>query len=123
MSYRYGSAARKFFKLRWNIHGLVQDHHVIPKQFRKHQTIKKFNFDTNSSKNLVMMPTDIGMITFKNIRKDRLVHGNSGHQPYNHFVRQLLDKVEEQEEFENVLLHLKRNCRFNTDNVPWEHKK
>jgi hypothetical protein len=118
--YRYGSAARKLFKARWNLRGLVEDHHVIPKQFNKHQAIKKFQFDTNSGKNLVMMPTPKGMAAFKNIREDRLVHGCGGHQPYNHFVRQLLDKVDSKNELDETLDFLKRNCRFNTDGIPWE---
>jgi hypothetical protein len=67
-----------------------------------------------------MMPNPKGMVSFKNIREDRLVHGCGGHQPYNNFVRQLLDKVNSSDELDTTLDFLKRNCRFNMDGIPWE---
>jgi len=115
MSHRYGSTLRKLFKSRWNLRGLVQDHHVIPKQHRHHPLVK--GFDINSSSNLIMMPTKLGMNTFVNIRKNRLVHGNSGHQEYNRFVKQLLDS---NDELHSIIVYLKYNCRFNVNNIPWE---
>jgi hypothetical protein len=39
-----------------NIRGLVEDHHVIPRQFKKHPTIEKFKYDINASNNLILMP-------------------------------------------------------------------
>ena len=111
---RYGSLVRKLFKSRWNLQGLVQDHHVIPKQHKNHPLVK--NFDINSSNNLIMMPTRLGMNTFVNIRRDRLVHGNSGHQEYNKFVKQLLDT---NSDLHSIITYLKYNCRFG-NLIPWE---
>jgi len=114
---RYGSLVRRLFKARWNLHGLVQDHHVIPKQHRNHPLVK--GFDIHSSENIIMMPTRLGMITFSNIRRDRLVHGNSGHQEYNKFVKQLLDSSSA--DIHSILVYLKYNCRFG-NLIPWEKK-
>lgn len=115
---RYGSVARKLFKSRWNLRGLVQDHHVIPKQHRNHPLVKE-HLDINSSDNIIMMPTRLGMNTFVNIRKNRLVHGNSGHQEYNKFVKQLLDTAISNDELHSVMVYLKYNCRFD-NTIPWE---
>lgn len=115
---RYRSLSRKLFKIRWGLFNKVQDHHVIPKHLKYHPVLLKLQFDINSSKNLIMMPTDIGMKTFQNIRKDRLVH-KSGHVKYNRFVKNLLDGIKSEEEFNTIHEFLKHNCRFNTDNIPW----
>ena len=115
---RYGSLPRRLFKIRWNIHkGLVQDHHVIPIQFKNHPLIKKYNFDLNASHNIVMMPTYYGM-DMMNIRRDRLIHYGD-HKKYNTFVKTFLDVMKTEEslfEFQNFL---RRNCRDNVDNIPW----
>ena len=50
--------------------GLVQDHHVIPKQFKAHPIIRKTGYDVNESSNIVMMPTPIGK-RFMKVRSDR----------------------------------------------------
>ena len=65
------------------------------------------------------MPTRLGMNTFKNIRKNRLIHGESGHQLYNHFVKQLLDNATSNDEFHSIIVYLKYNCRFG-NLIPWE---
>ena len=51
---RYGSVARKVFKTRWGLYnkGLVEDHHVIPREFREHPTIKGFRYDMNAGDNV-----------------------------------------------------------------------
>lgn len=118
MSYRYRSAYRLLFKIKWDLIGKVEDHHVIPKEFKNHPVIKVINFDINSSKNLVMMPTKRGMETFWNIRQDRLVH-HSGHKKYNEYVELLLNQIENEKDFNMIHDFLKRNCRFNRDNIPW----
>ena len=59
---RYGSVARKVFKTRWGLYnkGLVEDHHVIPREFREHPTIKGFRYDMNAGDNVVLLPTRLG---------------------------------------------------------------
>lgn len=123
---RYGSVARRLFKLRWRLSGrLVQDHHVIPTQWVNHAVVKRTDYDLNSSCNLVMMPTPLGKQTL-NVRSDRLVH-YKGHPKYNNYVKFFLDSminIECDVELKGELIHfrdfLKRNCRDNRDIIPWE---
>ena len=48
-SMRYGSLLRRTFKLRWNVRN-VEDHHVIPKEFKSHPIIEKINYDIHASR-------------------------------------------------------------------------
>ena len=122
---RYGSLARRFFKIRWGLNGgLVQDHHVIPKQWRNHAVIKRAEYDLHSSCNLVMMPTPRAM-SVMNLRRDRLVH-YKGHPNYNKYVKFYLDSmnfiecdVKLKDELLDFRDFLKRNCRDNRDFIPW----
>ena len=115
---RYGSAMRRLFKIRWNLHkGVVQDHHVIPINFRYHPVVVSHNLDLNASPNIVMMPTYYGMEKM-NLRSDRLVHyGN--HERYNDFVKFNLDFIKSNDELLYFQSFLRRNCRDNIDNIPW----
>ena len=123
---RYGSVARRAFKLRWGLSGrLVQDHHVIPRQWRNHAVVKRAEYDLHSSCNVVMMPTPFAM-SVMNLRKDRLVH-YKGHPRYNNYVKFFLDSMngiecdtELKSELVNFRDFLKRNCRDNRDLIPWE---
>ena len=80
---------------------LVQDHHIIPKQWKKHKLIKNINFDINSSNNLIIMPTQKTFLYFNldpNIRTHYI-----GHPKYNIYVKETLPK--------------KNNERFITDSI------
>jgi hypothetical protein len=122
---RYGTVARRNFKIRWNLRGgLVEDHHVIPREWKAHLVVKKIKYDVNSSCNLVMMPTYFGMEKL-NVRRDRLVH-YGGHKAYNEFVKQILDNMMHIDEHEELMKefkdkhgYLKKNCRDNVDGIPW----
>lgn len=123
--YRYASVARRNFKIRWGLRGnLVQDHHAIPVQWREHPVVRAVNYDFNGSDNIVMMPTPKGKETL-NVRLDRLVH-YGGHWKYNLYVGTWLDHIQKiqdpqemMEEFYNFRDFLKRNCRDNSDHIPW----
>ena len=102
----------------------MEDHHVIPREWRTHPVIKKIQYDVNSSCNLVMMPTHYGMEKL-NVRSSRLVH-YGGHKAYNEFVKQILDTMthieyheELMKEFKDKHGYLKKNCRYNVDGIPW----
>ena len=84
---RYGSVARKTFKIRWGLHnkGLVEDHHIIP----KHPTVQKFEYDIHASSNLVVLPTRHGKCVL-HLREERLVHTGK-HQAYNAYVEYFVD--------------------------------
>ena len=113
---RYGSLLRKNFKLRFNIRN-VEDHHVIPVQFRHHPLIDRVKYDLQAGDNIIMMPREIG-----NLRENRLTH-NGPHKKYNMFVGAILDSlmyVENPEpEFKEFVTFLKIGCRFRPQDIPW----
>ena len=43
--YHYGSLYRREIKKRFRIRGLVEDHHVIPNEFRKHPVVIKYKYN------------------------------------------------------------------------------
>jgi hypothetical protein len=118
MSYRYQSVTRLLFKSRWQLTGLVEDHHVIPRHLQHHKILRELAFDINSSKNLVMMPTKLGMEICKGLRPDRLIH-EGGHRAYNEYVKKNLNQIQSYKEFYKFHNFLKRNCRDNIDKIPW----
>lgn len=124
-SWNYNSQQRKAFRRR---HGVVpqyvQDHHVIPKQWRRHPSVLRFGLDINCSNNLIMMPTQYGKYRFQ-IRPERYTH-DGGHHKYNIYVREILDSLEGvqcekcfREEFNYFLYFLKDTLRWGNDIIPW----
>ena len=113
---RYGSLLRRNFKLRFNIRN-VEDHHVIPVQFRHHPLFDKFKYDIQASDNIIMMPREIG-----NLRENRLTH-NGPHPKYNMFVGTILDSMvhmkNPEPEFKQFVDFLKNGCRFRPQDIPW----
>ena len=115
-SMRYGSLLRRTFKLRWNVRN-VEDHHVIPKEFKSHPIIEKVKYDIHASDNIIMLPREIG-----NLRENRVTHRGS-HPKYNKFVGIVLDSmvhIENPEpEFKQFVDFLKIGCRFRPQDIPW----
>lgn len=116
---RYGSVARKTFKVRWGLYkqGIVQDHHVIPRQYDTHPTIKRFGYDMNASSNLVMLPTDRGKEVLR-LREGRLIHDGK-HAKYNRYVKGILDVISTKEELRDFTDFLKVACRYRPQDIPW----
>ena len=124
-NWKYNSQQRKSFRRR---HGVVpyfvQDHHVIPKQWRKHPSVLRFGLDINESRNLMLMPTSYGKYRFR-MRPERYTH-DGGHHKYNVYVREMLDSLEGVQcekcfrlEFQYFLEFLKSTLRWGTDIIPW----
>jgi len=113
---RYGSLLRKNFKLRFNIRN-VEDHHVIPVQFRHHPIFDRVKYDLQASDNIIMLPREIG-----NLRENRVTH-NGPHHKYNMFVGTVLDSMVYMEnpeaEFKQFVNFLKIGCRFRPQDIPW----
>tara|TARA_B100000427_G_C15500006_1_gene591560 strand:- start:877 stop:1512 length:636 start_codon:yes stop_codon:yes gene_type:complete len=113
---RYGSLLRKNFKLRWNVRN-IEDHHVIPVQFRHHPIFEKVNYDLQDSSNIIMLPREIG-----NLRENRVTH-NGPHVKYNRFVGTVLDSMaymkNPEPEFKEFVNFLKIGCRFRPQDIPW----
>lgn len=114
---RYGSAARTSFKIRWNLGGLVQDHHVIPIQFKTHPVVQKYGYDIQASSNVLMMPTPYGKHIL-NVREDRLVHSGP-HRKYNSYVEFMLNSIQTKDELFLFVSFLKESCRFKSNQIPW----
>ena len=113
---RYGSLLRKNFKLRFNVRN-VEDHHVIPVQFRHHPIFDSVKYDLQASDNIIMLPREIG-----NLRENRVIH-NGPHHKYNMFVGTILDSMVYMEnpeaEFKQFVNFLKIGCRFRPQDIPW----
>ena len=80
----YGSQERKRFKDLEGLRFLVQDHHCIPYQYRNHKLLIQTNFNVNCSRNILMMPTRLG-IKELNLHPNTLIH-DGGHPAYNKFI-------------------------------------
>lgn len=81
--YHYGSYNRAILKQKHGIRGLVQDHHIIPRQFSR-----RVNIDIDEYRNLIMLPTSYGKLL---LNTSRPIHEN-GHPKYNKYIAKLLDK-------------------------------
>ena len=116
---RYGSVARKVFKTRWGLYnkGLVEDHHVIPREFREHPTIKGFRYDMNAGDNVVLLPTRLGKHIL-HVREERLVHTGS-HPAYNAYVGRMLDVIQSEGDLLEFVDFLKYSCRYSPHQIPW----
>ena len=116
---RYGSLARKMFKVRWGLHGngLVEDHHIIPKQFKKHPIVIKAKYYINASKNLIMLPTRLGKFVLR-VRDDRLIHSGK-HTSYNKYVERMLNSMKSTDDFTKFTDFLRTACRHRPQDIPW----
>jgi len=94
---------------RFGLQGLVEIHHVIPKQFSRHNTVIREQYDTEASYNFLFCPTKKGKF-FLNIRPDRLLHSN-GHIEYNRYVHDKLETCFTPFDFISLLILLHMICR------------
>jgi hypothetical protein len=89
--FRYGSRKRQQIKYEFGYNKLVEDHHIIPKEFRDHLFIRDIRFDIGCSKNIRIMPNEYGCDKL-NLPENTLVHHN-GHIHYNDYVKSQLDDL------------------------------
>ena len=75
-------------KCRYNLHELVQVHHIIPLEWKAHPNL--FNYDVYSGNNLIFLPTRKGKEVINTVRR---IH-DGGHRKYNMFVKEQLDLVD-----------------------------
>lgn len=124
--YRYASKRRKQIKKNIYDNNAVEDHHVIPKQFKYHPLIQEIDYDVSCSKNLLIMPTYYGYwLLKKNIHPDIIIH-NKGHCEYNIFVGSVLNDIHINEDtidgkkynFWLFLQELKYKI-VNNEDIPW----
>lgn len=110
----------KNIKNRYNLREKVEIHHIIPREFKNHPTIKYSNYNIENGYNLVFLPTYKGA-SLLNLHADRPIHAN-GHPNYNSYVRFTLDlmfinnKTQENNLCE-LNIFLRENMRHL--NIPW----
>ena len=122
----YGSMYRRYFKHQLGYTGLVQDHHCIPKQHRNHILLQTIDYDINKHDNIIIMPNNKGK-DLLNVKPEYLVH-DGGHLKYNIYVKEQLDYIYnnyddiESYRYQFWLLqkHLRKNMKYNEDNIPWK---
>ena len=123
---KYRSALRRKTIKKSSLHGLVENHHIIPQQWRNHEVIKRLNYDLNRSYNLCILPNKLYS---KNCNKNdnfTLIH-EKGHMQYNAYVKEQLDVINEyinDDEFKYKFwlfyIFLKSSLdNNNIDNIPW----
>ena len=85
----YNTKLRRNFKNTFFKEGLVENHHIIPKQFKKHELIKKINFDIGRSQNIIFLPN----ISAQSILNDETQIYHQSHIKYNKYIKQQLDDI------------------------------
>ena len=108
--YHYGSICRREIKNRYGIRGLVEDHHIIPKEFKNHPVILKFKYNMSNPTNILMLPNEKGL---------RILH-TGGHIKYNKYVKTKLDEIENYGELEELVKYLKYITLCDSNNIPWK---
>ena len=80
----------EIFVKKYLLSGLIQDHHIIPREFRN-----IINYDNSrlinsidSSNNLIMLPTNNG---YSFLNTNRSIHEN-GHKYYNQYIYTLIQQ-------------------------------
>lgn len=88
LTFIYSSVYRRNIKKTFLLCGLVQDHHIIPREFKNILNYNKSNLINciDSSKNLIILPTRYGKLF---INTNRSIHEN-GHKHYNRYIYSLI---------------------------------
>ena len=119
-TYRYGSSQRKYIKAKYGLYGKVEDHHLIPKQFKYHPVIIESGFQIHCSHNLKMMPSNK-----YNVPDHILIHHT--HPAYNQYVKQYLDGLmrydTDAQQYRLLSFTKGLDIRLNYKNmIPWTNK-
>ena len=104
--YIYSSYYRRNIKRKFLICGLVQDHHIIPREFRNvinYNSSKLIN-SIDDSNNLIMMPTNYGKLY---LNTQRSIHEN-GHKHYNRYIFKLISN---NYSVDFIIKHVKQQLR------------
>jgi len=124
--FNYASKDRKLYKKQMNIINLVQDHHIIPKQFSSHKVLKHINFNINDSRNIIIMPNTNGSRIFK-LYENHIIH-DGNHYLYNNYIKNELDIMIKYIDNDDDRLklnfylfhkHLVKNLVNNKGHIPW----
>lgn len=119
-NYRYRSVLRGHFLESRGLRNKIDSHHIIPKQFKRHEMVLSIDFDINRSYNLMYLPNhNFGSDT----ELPMYVH-SGGHRRYNQYVlthlndvNQITDPDEKKYYFWLLLKHLEKGVLDKS--VPW----
>ena len=113
------------FRKRWSLLGLLQIHHIIPRQCSDHPIL--LGYDMEGPSNLMFLPTREGVSKMK-LRETVPIH-DGGHVKYNIYVRSVLDGLyeekrrygwdDEKTNMDVVLLAQRLRRDIKTGDVPW----
>ena len=116
--YSYKSIDRRQLKEKYGLIGKVEDHHIIPREFREHPVIIGTGYSIDGNENLKMMP---------NMRYDvpEYILRHHSHLEYNKYVGRYLDmlRMYEDDSQYNRLVLFRRGLdeRLNYKNtIPWD---
>ncbi len=107
----------KKIRKRYQLCGLIEIHHVVPRQFSKHEVIKKYKYDTEACYNFVFCPSKKGA-EIMNLRNTRPIH-SGGHLKYNTFVNQQLNYCDSISGLYILWIFLHLGCR-GILKIPWK---
>tara|TARA_B100000035_G_C20834381_1_gene480132 strand:- start:107 stop:478 length:372 start_codon:yes stop_codon:yes gene_type:complete len=111
-SFIYSSVYRRNIKRKYLLCGLVQDHHIIPREFKNilnYSNSLMINH-IDSSKNLIIMPTKYGKLFLKT---NRTIHEN-GHKNYNKYIKYL---IEQNYSIDFILKNVKQELRSGSNHI------
>jgi len=119
---RYGTKARRKIKYFYHNKGIIEDHHLIPKEFIDHSLFENIHFDVGCSNNIYILPS----ISYResiynnNMNKDEIIYHTS-HRLYNSFIKDKLNNIYnieniEEQKYEFLLfMHYLRTSFDNND--------
>ena len=122
--YRYGSKKRRIFKDNMFKKGLVEDHHIIPKEFKNNYFINDIGYDVSCSNNILIMPSFVSSYVLNN---SEIIYHHS-HRKYNNYVRRNIEiilnnnksKDEKQYNFWLFVKSTESKLINNDKKIPWD---
>ncbi len=87
--FHYNTKYRRLFKNYYYKPNLIDNHHIIPKEFIKHPLIKELNIDLSCSKNIFFLPNRYA----KEKLYDYSVIYHDSHPKYNKFILKELNQI------------------------------
>ncbi len=120
---RYGTKVRRKIKYSYHKKGLIEDHHLIPKEFHEHSLLESIHFDVGCSNNIYVLPSISYRESIYNNspNKDEIIYHTS-HRLYNSFVKEKLNNIykvknsDEQNTNSYYFLHYLRTS-FDTNDI------
>ena len=110
---------RRALRARLGLCGLIQIHHIIPRQWATHPVVAASMYEMDDARNLMFMPTECARDVMW-LRSDRLFH-SKGHANYNLYVKQCLDDIDigDASAIHELADRMRHALRFNPSTVPW----